>query len=1059
MRCAVRFIRKTKLNIVIILLAAFLVPFFFPAGILASTGQTKTVKVGYYENEVFEEGASDGAVKTGYAYEYYCKLSEYTGWNYEYVYGGFNDLYDMLLEGDIDLLAGLAKRDDRIGIIGYPADPMGSEHYSLVRHNDDPDVSFLPSSVAGKKIGVLDSAIRDILEEYLKEHSVTAEIEPFDDYESLFTAFDNREVDVLAAEGDGAYGRENSEVICSFGESDYYLCVSIGRNDLLEELEAAQSMLAAEEPDYINSLQSKYYSASVTGHTFSAAEREWLEENTELKVGYLNNYLPYSATGDDGNATGIVKDILPQMFSVLSVPDIDISYTGYDRYDDMIADVSQGRIDACFPVGGGLYYSEESGIYQSTPVVSAATDLVYKDEYVDDDVLHFAVNENNRMQYYYICTNFPDAKISFYPDINACLMAVLKEEAGATTLNGLRANEILKNSRYRGLYLQQLGQADDRCFGVKIGNEGLLKLLNHGIKLLGPEYSLDIAYHYTGALSSYSLSDMIKDNIWLFLIILLIIAGIIIALVVRDLKRTRLANQMKSDFVSNMSHEIRTPITAILGMNEMIQRESNDEAVLAYSDNIEKAGESLLGIINDILDFSKIEAGHMEVIRCPYSLPELLGDLNLMITMRAREKDLQFCMNVDESLPVMPVGDMQKLRQIITNLLTNAVKYTEKGGITLSLKLLSAEEDSFLMEVSVEDTGIGIREDEMDRLYSAFDRLDMEKNRNIEGSGLGLAITQRMLSLMDSEIKVKSTYGEGSRFFFTIKQGISDGTPIGEFEASLGNTGGESRRRRVATFTAPDARLLIVDDTPMNLQVICGLLKGNCMKTDTAQNGEECIRLFGADTYDVVFLDLRMPNMDGVETLQELTKRFPDKVKKTPIISLTANALSGAREQMLKEGFKDYLTKPVNLADMEEMLLKYLPEDKIKKIEVTEPESEYKLPEKLKKIKDIDIEKGLEYCGDEEDYSEALNIFRASAAGKAGSFNKSASEADMASLSLQLHSAKSSLRAIGAMALSELAAKLEAAAGSGDTDIIGEDLAGFIKRYEILGNELDEAME
>ncbi len=275
----------------------------------------------------------------------------------------------------------------------------------------------------------------------------------------------------------------------SFGASDYYLCVSILRKDLIEELDTAQALLAVEEPDYISTLKSKYYSSSVSSHAFSAAEREWLDGNSSVRAGYLNNYLPYSTTDKTGNPTGIIKELLPGIFSGLSVTDMDISYSGYDNYDEMIADVRSGKIDVCFPVGGGLYYSEESGIYQSAAAVSTSTDLVYAGEYDDSDILHFAVNENNRMQYYYITTNFPDAEISFYPDIDACLKAVLKGEAGATTLNGLRANKILKNSRYKGLYLQQLGQTDDRCFGVKIGNEGLLKLINHGIKILGPEYS------------------------------------------------------------------------------------------------------------------------------------------------------------------------------------------------------------------------------------------------------------------------------------------------------------------------------------------------------------------------------------------------------------------------------------------------------------------------------------------------------------------------------------------------------------------------------------------
>lgn len=1023
----------------------------------ASEYDSTTVKVGYYENEVFEEGAAKGAVKTGYAYEYYRKLSEYTGWKYEYVYGSYSELYDKLLEGEIDFLAGLAKKDERIGLIGYPSDAMGSETYTLVKHDDDPDITYATSSMSGKKIGVLKSAVADVLNNYLKEQSLDVDVITFDDYESLFEAFDSKKVDILAAEGDGAYGRSHAEVICTFGHSDYYLCVNIKRKDLLDELNVAQALLAAEEPNYLSTLQNKYYSASVSSHSFSVSERKWIEENKSLKVGYINNYLPYSATDDNGDATGIVIDIIPKILSELQIDDIAIDYKGYDNYDEMIDDICLGVIDVGFPVGGGLYYSEESGIYQSAPLVSSSTDLVYEGQYKDEDYNHFAVNKNNRMQYYYINTHFPEAKITFYPNIDACLEAVIDGEVEATTLNGMRANEILKNRKYKGLYLKQLNQADDRCFGVKIGNEGLLKIMNRGINVVGSEYTLDLAYDYATKLYSYTFVDMVKDNQGLFLSMLLLIALLVIVLIFRDLKRTRQADRMKSDFVSNMSHEIRTPITAIIGMNEMIRRESDDEKILSYSDNIERASETLMGIINDILDFSKIEAGRMELDVHSYSLPELLSDLQLMIEMRAAEKNLSFSMDVDQRIPVMPIGDMQKLKQVILNLLTNAVKYTEEGYVRLTLKLLSIEEDNFLMEISVEDTGIGIKDQEMRKLYSAFDRLDMENNRNIEGSGLGLAISENLLSLMNSKMQVKSQYGRGSCFSFVISQGISDRTEIGPFEP-VKNEAGRKYDRRKATFTAPNAKILVVDDTPMNLQVICGLLKDNKMIIDTAESGKECVDLVGDNEYDVIFLDQRMPNMDGVETLNALKLKYPEKLSKTIIISLTANALTGVREEMLEAGFTDYLTKPVKLSNMENMLLKYLPKEKIQRIDGMVEENEDTIPIAVSRISELNIEKGLEYCGDVSDYIDALDIYRSSVKERAEILQGYLKNLDAENIALLIHSVKSTSRAIGAEEIYKLALKIEEYARAKDTDKLSEVVPDFINRYSSLGEELDKAI-
>ena len=395
------------------------------------------------------------------------------------------------------------------------------------------------TTLNGRKIGVLDSAMVDVLMTFLTEHSIQAEVVKFNDYEPLFEAFDRHEIDILAAEGDGAYGREHAELLCPFGSSDYYLCVSISRPDLLAELNTAQSELAVNEPNYINSLRNKYYPVSISSRAFSGAEKQWLTEHDELRVGYLNNYLPYSDSGADGEVTGLVKDLVPRIVSELGLENMSVTYRGYDSYDAMISDLENGDIDTAFPVGGGLFYSEENGIFQSTSVISASTELVYSGDFTDDTLKHFAVNENNRMQYYFVLTYYPDAEISFYPSIDACLKAVIDGEAGCTTLNGLRANDILRNSRYKRLSQLQTSYEDDRCFGVRIGDAGLLRLLNRGISLAGADYAQNLAFRYTDQLYSYSALDMLRDNMALFGTAILIVAAVIIAMLVRDTRRSK----------------------------------------------------------------------------------------------------------------------------------------------------------------------------------------------------------------------------------------------------------------------------------------------------------------------------------------------------------------------------------------------------------------------------------------------------------------------------------------------------------------------------------------
>lgn len=400
----------------------------------------------------------------------------------------------------------------------------------------------------------------------------------------------------------------------------------------------------------------------------------------------------------------------------------------------------------------------------------------------------------------------------------------------------------------------------------------------------------------------------------------------------QELEQARLkadeANRSKSDFLANMSHEIRTPINAVIGMNEMIMREAKDEKIADYSRNIESAGRSLLSIINDILDLSKIEAGKMELTEAPYKFSSLINDVVVMISVKAREKNLAFNVNVDETLPDGLYGDEIRIRQIITNVLNNAVKYTEKGSVTLSVNYNRAGDDCNLL-VRVTDTGIGIKPEDIDKVFEKFDRADMDRNKTIEGTGLGLTIVKRLLVMMDGTISVESEYGKGSTFFLRIPQKIHEDDAIGDYRKKFSSASASDGGYK-ELFHAPDAEILVVDDTLINLTVVRALLKKTKIKIDTATGAAEALIKTTEKKYDTILLDNRMPGMDGAEALPIMRTQDGGLNKETPIVCLTADAVSGARERYLAEGFTDYLTKPIESAALERMLLKYLPKDKTK---------------------------------------------------------------------------------------------------------------------------------
>ncbi len=393
--------------------------------------------------------------------------------------------------------------------------------------------------------------------------------------------------------------------------------------------------------------------------------------------------------------------------------------------------------------------------------------------------------------------------------------------------------------------------------------------------------------------------------------------------------RADAANRAKSLFLSNMSHEIRTPINAVLGMDEMILRESNQDSVLEYARNIKSAGNALLCQVNDVLDFSKIEAGKMELIPANYSLSSLLNDIVVMVTDKAKNKGLALELDVENSLPEGLYGDEVRIRQIFVNILNNAVKYTEEGSVRLTLSHHRVDRDHVILNCHVRDTGIGIREEDLAQLFSAFERVDEKKNRTIEGTGLGLNITKQLLGMMGSTLEVESVYGVGSDFHFALEQKVVNWAPIGDFSSRQSQEVEDYAQDISSFFVAPRAHILIVDDTTMNLTVAKNLLKRTRINIDTATSGQESLRMMDETRYDIVFMDHRMPGMDGVETLHEIQKRkrqqgeyYPNA--QTPIIVLTANAVSGMREQFLQDGFDDYISKPIDPVALEDMVRRYL---------------------------------------------------------------------------------------------------------------------------------------
>lgn len=509
------------------------------------------------------------------------------------------------------------------------------------------------------------------------------------------------------------------------------------------------------------------------------------------------------------------------------------------------------------------------------------------------------------------------------------------------------------------------------------------------------------------------------------------------------------ANASKGRFLAHMSHEIRTPINAVLGMDTMILRETKDMQIKEYAMDIQNAGQNLLALINDILDFSKIESGKLDIINVEYDLSSLIHDIFNMIKAKAEAKKLELIIHADETLPSKLFGDDVRIRQVLVNLLNNAVKYTKEGTVTLNVKGRT-EGRKVIFDFSVEDTGIGIKEEDIEKLFQEFERIEEKRNRNVEGTGLGINITTQLLQLMGSKLQVESEYGKGSRFFFTLEQQIVDSTPIGNLEQRIKEQSTEYAY--MATFTAPEARLLVVDDNLTNLKVFVNLLKCTRVNVDVAESGKECLALIAQTEYDLIFLDHMMPEMDGIETLHRMKTMEESKCERTPVIALTANAISGAKEMYLKEGFDAFLPKPINPDKLEQMILRLLPRYLLKfdteedgaKEAVFEKETgsiAEEETEELPMIDGIDWSYGRMHLPDKSLLMDTVKDFSKTLFAEADALDgffaecKEKPEA-MAQYRIKVHAMKSQANLIGAVMLGGMAKRLENAAAEGDIEKI-----------------------
>ena len=910
---------------------------FFSVDVSAQSAET--VKVGYYFSNNFQEGMDDRAPKSGYSYEYLQKLASYTGWKYEYVYGEWDELFEKLKDGEIDLMAGVAYSEDRVDQIGYPDSEMLNETFYIYKDTDDSSMQCGDiASYSGKKIGTLkdNQRMTAALEQWKARHRADIEIEYYSDLAECARAFNEQQIDGFVSADNVVSSYSGITPVEKIGKQPFYLCTAKEREDLLGELNMAMSIMNEQDAVEVDELRNKYYTETTVSVFLSQQEQQWMKEHAQITVGYLADYLPYCDKAEDGSATGLVSDIVPDLFDALSGDyDPEIIYRCFDDQQEMLDCLKNGEVDFVMPVSDGKWYAEQEGFVQSSAVVVFPIALVYREPYDNEVTSRIAVNQNNLRQYWYTLANYPDAEIVMYDGIEACIDAVNSGEADSTLLSALRVSQLLNGEKK--LNIITLSDSEKLCFGVAAGNKALLQILNHGLSILGESYGLNHTYRYLDTVVTYTLTDVIQDHVWLFIGLLTVLLILIVTYFIHreqeqkkaaqhELKQKELlekalcaakqASVAKKVFLQNMSHDIRTPMNAVLGFTNLaIQAGGDTEKTQDYLSKIKISGNHLLGIVNEVLEISRIESGQTKLDESVWSIADIVRETDIIIRDQALAKKQEFSIDIWQVQDMYIYCDKLRVKEILVNLLGNAVKYTQTGG-SISLRIIQkpCEKENFgNYEIHVKDNGCGMSEEFLQKIFEPFERQANSTISGIQGTGLGMTIIKGFVDAMGGTIDIKSEENKGTEIIVRLCQRIAEAPEKSE----------EQKTISCSPELFAGKRVLLVEDNSMNREIATAILEEAGFKVDTAENGAiavEKVTYYPEGFYDVILIDIQMPVMDGYTATRKIRSLENKAIAKIPIIAVSANAFDEDRQTSLEAGMNGHLAKPIVVDELLEVL-------------------------------------------------------------------------------------------------------------------------------------------
>ena len=900
-------------------------------------GEQKIIRIGSFE-DTFNYVDKNG-VRRGYGYELMQALAGYTGWKFEYVKCDWSNCFDKLENGEIDIMGDISYTDERAQKMLFSDDPMGEEKYILYADLSDMDIGTSDFKfMDGKRVGVLmDTEPEIMLTEWENKNGIHTEHVNVNNDDDVEKKLANHEIDCFVSLEESTWSEQGISSVTTIGKSGIYFAINKERSDIKTELDYAMRQLEQDSPFFKADLYKKYFTLDYI-QVLTGKEKVWVEEHGGIQIGFLNNDPAiFSMDEETGKLTGMLAEYISYAKDCLGNQTLEFNIHAYDDYDEMIQALQNREIDMIFYAGRNPYFAEENG-YALTNTAWTYSLMAVTDEkkFDENKVYTVAVPKEKYALKQHIAFSYPEWKLVDCDSLDDAADMVIHEKADCFLMGASQAMIYDNNRDFKSIPLTKTMEA---CFAVRGGERTLLSILNKTLKAMPSDMLTSALAIYDSTADKVTFYDFVKDNMFAFSgtagFCTLSIIGMILVLLRKArkaeavaklaandtqklndkleaaLKKAENASLAKTNFLNNMSHDIRTPMNVILGYNQLMKKELTDAKLLDYQKKIEQSGKLLLSIINNVLDMARIESGKMEMDENVERLGDILEEIDGVFASVAKEKNIQFQSEMDV-IHKNVVCDGTKVREIVINLVSNALKYTPDGGtVTIKVKELPGDKEGYVkIKTEVADTGIGMSKDYIPIIFDSFSRERNTTIGKIGGTGLGMSIVKRLVDMMGGTIEVNSEPGKGSCFTVILQHRLADDSCCDKKS---------SPKQVVSKKVLKGKRILLTEDNDLNAEITTTVLEKEGVLIDRAADGVQCVEKMDqmpVGTYDLILMDIQMPNMDGYQATKRI-RQFADKEKADiPIIAMTANAFEEDKRNALAAGMNAHMAKPVHVDEL-----------------------------------------------------------------------------------------------------------------------------------------------